>query len=204
MDQRDKNNRRQFLRRSIQAGLTFFCGWMPASTRAMESNRAKQEPQFARFTDDGTIPNSRYPALIYRSALAEPSAAKVEQHFASLNWTNSWRNGIYPFHHYHSTSHEVLGVYSGSATVRLGGEKGRDFQIKAGDVIVIPAGVGHKNLGSSGDFGVVGAYPDGRSWDLLTGKAGERPQADHNIAQLPVPATDPVEGAQGKLRELWV
>ena len=137
-------------------------------------------------------------------ARAERSAAKIEQHFASLNWTNSWKNGIYPFHHYHSTSHEALGVYSGSATVRLGGEQGRDFQVKAGDVIVIPAGVGHKNLGSSGDFGVVGAYPDGRSWDLLRGKPGERPQADDNIARLPVPTTDPVGGAQGRLQELWV
>ena len=170
----------------------------------METDRAKQQPETAYFMDDGTIPNSRYAVLVYRSAFVEPTAEKVENHFASLNWTNSWRNGIYPFHHYHSTSHEVLGVYSGSAEVRLGGEKGRDFQVKAGDVIVIPAGVGHKNLGSSGNFGVVGAYPDGRNWDLLTGKAGERPKADYNIAQLPVPATDPATGTKGKLRALWV
>jgi uncharacterized protein YjlB len=70
-------------------------------------------------------------------------------------------------------------------------------------VIVIPAGVGHKNLGASADFGVVGAYPDGRDWDLLTGQPGERPKADQNIAALPIPGNDPVFGLDGPIREIW-
>ena len=97
----------------------------------------------------------------------------------------------------------VLGIYSGSAAVRLGGEQGHNFTVQAGDAIVIPAGVGHKNLGSSNDFGVVGAYPDGRHWDLLTGRPGERPKADQNIAALPMPDTDPIYGPDGPLRKLW-
>ena len=158
------------------------------------------------FKDDGVIPNSRYALLLYRHALdleGEDPASRVQKQFASYNWTNSWINGIYPFHHYHSTSHEVLGIYSGSATVRLGGEQGHDFTVQAGDAIVIPAGVGHKNLGSSNDFGVVGAYPDGRQWDLLTGRPGERPKADQNIAALPMPDTDPIYGPDGPLRKFW-
>ncbi len=166
----------------------------------------KPEPDTATFKDDGIIPNNRYPLLLYRGVInlgrTDP-AAQVEEQFAANNWTNSWRNGIYPFHHYHSTSHEVLGIYRGSATVRLGGEQGRDFTVQGGDVIVIPAGVGHKNLGASNDFGVVGAYPDGRQWDLLTGQPGERPKADQNIAALPVPGNDPVYGASGPLRKIW-
>ncbi|HXO96731.1 MAG TPA: hypothetical protein VN857_09120, partial [Chthoniobacterales bacterium] len=75
--------------------------------------------------------------------------------------------------------------------------------VRAGDVIVIPAGVGHKNLGASDDFGVVGAYPGGRHWDLLTGKPGERPKADQNIAALPLPDNDPVYGPDGPLRKIW-
>jgi uncharacterized protein YjlB len=163
-------------------------------------------PDTAEFKDDGTIPNSRYPLLLYRGVInvgrTDP-AGQIEDHFASNNWTNSWRNGIYPFHHYHSTSHEVLGIYRGSATVRLGGEQGGDFVVQAGDVIVIPAGVGHKNLGASADFGVVGAYPDGRQWDLLPGKPGERPKADRNIAALPIPDHDPVYGSNGPLGKIW-
>ena len=168
---------------------------------------AAVEPEVYHFADDGHIPNSRYPLLVYRQAFAERGAAGaawLEQHFAANNWTNSWRNGVYPFHHYHSTSHEVLGVYAGSAQLQLGGEQGRAVAVQAGDILVIPAGVGHKKLSASVDFGVVGAYPDGRQWDLLRGEPGERPRADHNIAALPRPGTDPLLGPAGGLRRQWL
>src|SRR6478752_5830485 len=159
-----------------------------------------KQPTSVLFKDDGSIPNSRYPVLLYRGAITlenRDPASSLEERFAANHWTNSWRNGIYPFHHYHSTSHEVLGVYQGSATVRLGGERGQDFFVEAGDVIVIPAGVGHKNLGASERFGVVGAYPNGRRWDLLRGRPGERPQADQNILAIPMPTEDPLYGSDG-------
>jgi len=149
------------------------------------------------FKDDGQIPNSHLPLLIYKNAFKErgpAGAAWLENRFAENNWTNSWRNGIYDFHHYHSTSHEVLGVYAGKALVHLGGEQGKKIRIEAGDIIIIPAGVGHKNLDSE-DLGIVGAYPDGRSWDVNSGKPGERPGTDKNIAALSVPEHDPLNGA---------
>jgi len=162
------------------------------------------EPVQLLFKDDGEIPNSRYPLLIYKNAFeprGDEGAAWLEKRFREQNWTNSWRNGIYPYHHYHSTSHEVLGIYSGSAMVHLGGEQGQKVKIEAGDIIVIPAGVGHKNLGGE-NLGVVGAYPDGRSWDMNTGKPGERPGTDKNIAALPIPGTDPFTGKNG-LPQIW-
>lgn len=164
------------------------------------------QPQLLHFKDDGIIPNSKYPLLHYQKAFTAtgPAGASwLEQHFAKYNWTNSWRNGVYPFHHYHSTSHEVLGIYSGSAMLFLGGEKGQKVEVKAGDIIVIPAGVGHKNLGGSDDFGVVGAYPDGRSWDIMRGQPGDRPKADERIAALPVPGFDPFLGKTEGLTGLW-
>ncbi len=166
-----------------------------------------KQPTSVLFEDDGSIPNSRYPVLLYRGAISLASrdpASSIEERFAAHHWTESWRNGIYPFHHYHSTSHEVLGIYQGAATVRLGGESGQDFIVEAGDIIVIPAGVGHKNLAASGDLGVVGAYPDGRSYDLLRGRPGERPQADANIAAVPMPRQDPVYGSDGPLKRIWL
>ena len=33
--------------------------------------------------------------------------------------------------------------------VQLGGEKGHKVEVEAGDMIIISAGVGHKNLGSN-------------------------------------------------------
>ena len=97
----------------------------------------------------------------------------------------------------------MLGVYRGSATVRLGGGRGKNIEVQAGDVVVIPAGVAHQNIGASDDFSVVGAYPGGRQWDLLRGLPGERPKADDNIAALPMPDNDPIYGAEGPLRKIW-
>ena len=154
------------------------------------------DPKEYYFKDDGKIPNSKFPLLLYRNAFSERNNAGakwLENRFAQNNWTNSWRNGIYSFHHYHSTSHEVLGVYTGEALVHLGGEKGEKVKIKEGDIIIIPAGVGHKNLSSS-NLGIVGAYPDGRDWDINKGLDGERPAADKNIAALPIPGADPLSG----------
>lgn len=163
------------------------------------------EPQSIYFRDDGRIPNSRYPVLIYRNCFSErgDSAAKwLEEKFADHNWKNSWRNGVYDYHHYHSNTHEVLGVYQGKALLQLGGEKGEKIEVSAGDVIVLPAGVGHKNLGSE-NFKVVGAYPEGRAHDMNTGKTDERPAADQNITAVPIPRQDPLTGKNGGLGELW-
>ena len=207
MDDEHNTYRRQFLASTLKAGALLALGWTALPKRGLSQGENMKRPETAIFKDDGIIPNNRYPLLLYRGVInfgTGDLATQVEEQFAANNWTNSWQNGIYPFHHYHSTSHEVLGVYRGSATVRLGGEQGRDFTVQAGDIIVIPAGVGHKNLGASSDFGVVGAYPDGRKWDLLTGKPGERPSADHNIAALPRPDHDPVYGLAGPLRQVWV
>jgi len=163
------------------------------------------QPEKLLFKDDGTIPNSAYPLLLYRQAFAARDAAGaawLESHFAANNWTNSWRNGVYPFHHYHSTSHEALGIYAGAALLHLGGEGGQKVRVQAGDILVIPAGVGHKNLGGE-NLGVVGAYPDGRHWDVNRGLPGERPQTDKNIAALPLPATDPLLGRSAGLSTIW-
>lgn len=192
-------NRKNFLSILGLAGLNFI---LPKSVKA---NPGNMEMEKLYFQDDGKIPNSKFPLLLYRNAFAErerAGAAWLEQQFATHNWTNSWRNGIYSFHHYHSTSHEVLGIYAGTALLHLGGEEGQKVKVSAGDVIVIPAGVGHKNL-ESNNLGVVGAYPDGRSWDLLRGLEEERPQADKNIAALPIPATDPFLGKNEGLTQVW-
>lgn len=159
------------------------------------------------FQDDGTFPNSRLPALIYPGAVALPGrdpAAAFEELFERNGWGgSSWRNGLYTTHHYHSTAHEVLGVFSGRVRVQLGGPGGAVVTLSPGDVAVIPAGVAHKNVAQSGDFRIVGAYPAGTSPDLNFGKPGERPDADRRIARLALPDTDPVEGRRGTLPALW-
>jgi uncharacterized protein YjlB len=159
------------------------------------------------FQDDGVFPNGRYPALIYRGVLDQnvDLARSFDSLFARNGWTNSWRNGLYTFHHYHSTAHEVLGIYRGSVRIALAGpgRGGRVIELRAGDVVVVPAGLAHKNERQSHDFGTVGAYPRGTSYDMMYGKKGERPLADRNIARVPIPGSDPVEGPRGSLPHLW-
>jgi uncharacterized protein YjlB len=156
------------------------------------------------FEDDGSIPNSSLPVLIYHGALDEGAGAGAFEHrFAGHGWLGAWRDGIFSFHHFHSTAHEVLGIARGRASVILGGPRGRDFQLTAGDVAVLPAGTGHFNAGSSTDLLVVGAYPNGMRWDLRRGDPAEHDEVLANIARVPLPERDPVQGAEGALVELW-
>lgn len=163
----------------------------------------------ALFADDGRVPNSRLPVLIYRGAAAvdgADTAVDMERLFARNAWANGWRDGIFPFHHYHSTAHEVLGIARGEAQVRLGGEAGQDVHLRAGDIVVLPAGTGHKRLSASSDLLVIGAYPDGRDYDLVRADATdatEHARAVARIAVVPLPSSDPVAGVDGPLRRLW-
>ncbi len=149
------------------------------------------EPKALRFPDVGPIPNNpRLPALYYKTAIplgADPPA-DIERVFRENGWPPQWRYGIYPFHHYHSTAHEALGVVRGSAQVKLGGESGETFEFAPGDVAVLPAGTGHRCLASSADFLVVGAYPPGQKWDLIRADEPEKKAAAvKRIARVPLP-----------------
>ena len=144
------------------------------------------------FEDDGRFPNSVLPVLLYRRALASDAhAADYEQLFARHGWLGAWRDGIFDFHHFHSTAHEVLGIAAGRANVVLGGPRGRRFELVAGDVAVLPAGTGHCNAGSDPDLLVIGAYPNGMRWDIRRGDPAERDEVLANIARVPLPARTP-------------
>lgn len=110
---------------------------------------------------------------------------------------------MFDYHHYHSNAHEVLGVQSGFASIQAGGENGEILELRAGDIIILPAGTGHKRLKASTDFKIVGAYPNGMHYNLRVGKQDERPQALEEIKHVPIPETDPVFGSTGPLFDLW-
>ncbi|MGZ3863842.1 MAG: cupin domain-containing protein [Bacteroidia bacterium] len=146
--------------------------------------------------------------MIYRKALQLPEqknkAANIAQKlFIRNNWSNSWKNGIYDFHHYHSTTHECMAICMGSANIILGGPGGKRVKVKQGDVIILPAGVGHRCTSMTDDFLCVGGYPQGKDYDMNTGIADEYSKAISNIKELPVPKHDPVFGNQGFLKAYW-
>jgi uncharacterized protein YjlB len=144
-----------------------------------------------------TIPNhSRFPVLVYRGVEGVTGAEAARALFAEHGWGGAWVDGILPFHHFHSTSHEALAVVAGGATVELGGPQGEAFEVSAGDVLVLPAGTGHRRATARDGFTVVGAYPAGQEdYDLLRGDdPAEVAAARERIAALPAPPDDPVGG----------
>lgn len=156
------------------------------------------------FTDDGTTPNSLLPVVIYRQVCDAANKSQwLEDCFRANGWTNNWRDIVLRYHHFHSTTHEVLGVGRGTVKLQIGGVNGKVLQAAAGDVLIIPAGVGHCSVNNDDDYKMVGGYPGGASWDLLTGTPEERATALPKIKALPIPSTDPVFGINGTLQTLW-
>jgi uncharacterized protein YjlB len=178
------------------------------SPKAAQDAVRPRKPRTILFADDGAIPNNaELPFIAYKGAVildgtADP-AAVFEALFAANRWGGSWRNGIYDYVHYHSMTHEVLGIARGMARVRFGGDAGKEIDVAAGDVVVLPAGTGHQRLMASEDFLVVGAYPPQGEYDECRGSAEEHARALKSIPKVPTPKTDPVYGKAGPVLELW-
>jgi len=138
----------------------------------------------------------RWPLLVYPEVLKEPGAEAFEDLFNRNRWPAAWRNGVFPFLHFHSNSHEVLGVYAGEVTVQFGGESGVTLTARPGDVVILPAGTRHKRIASRGVLGIVGAYPEGSHPDTCR-------DCSKKIQDVPLPACDPVHGPGGPLFTYW-
>jgi uncharacterized protein YjlB len=193
---------------SLKEGVEKITGWRRLSPADLRSMVRRRKPNALRFKDDGVIPNNpKLPFIVYRSpvSLADnfDPAAVFEELFARNGWRDSWRDGIYDYVHYHSRTHEVLGVARGHAKVRFGGQRGRELRLKAGDVAILPAGTGHQRLAGSKDLLVVGAYPPSGSYDECRASAAEHDRAVTTIPKVALPRKDPVYGQEGPLTRLW-
>ena len=89
---------------------------------------------------------------------------------------------MYKQSHYHSTTHECLGIISGAATLRFGvsdeedTSAGKELSVQPGDMLVIPAGVAHRAVEHTPDFLMVGSYPNGaKQWDMCYSKTPVEP-----------------------------
>ena len=160
--------------------------------------------------DDGQVPNNPdLPVIFYQNAYdgdTGPEPDSIRGSFAGHGWTNSWTGDVYDYHHYHTNTHEVLGVVRGRATMLLGGDAGERLEVKPGDVILLPAGTAHRKLDSSDEFEVVGAYPDGMQPDLKERDPKEKASAKNTISNVPVPGQDPVFGKdeQSPMFHKWI
>ena len=153
---------------------------------------------------NGWMPNNdRLPVLLYRNAFdpVAGTADRMEAAFARNSWPAQWRNGVYRYHHYHSTAHEVLGFAAGNARIVLGGEGGHEVTVAAGDVAVLPTGTGHCLVEADSQVLVIGAYPPDQHWDIC--RAAPDAAAIERMCALPFPKIDPVNGTSGELPSAW-
>jgi uncharacterized protein YjlB len=164
------------------------------------------EPLAIVFADDGLVPNNLMPFLVYRGAVDvgnDHPEKTIEKLFGANGWGAMWRNGVYDYLHYHATVHEALGVARGHARVRSGGDAGKELELSAGDVAILPAGTGHQCISASPDFCVVGAYPPGPAMQITRPTPENHATALKTIPLVKVPKSDPVMGESGPLVNLW-
>ena len=150
------------------------------------------------------IPNTSIqgkPLMIYHGAFASASASQIEAHLNSIaQVTPQWRYTMYSDTHFHSTTHEVLVISSGHAKCCFGHEDNPhrvEAVLDKGDVVVIPAGVGHRLIQDYGGFQMVGSYPSSSAgWDMCYGRVGEEDKVKA-ISDLTWFGRDPVYGDDG-------
>ena len=160
-------------------------------------------PETLRFAPGDDVPNHpRWPALLYRAAFEGGADAAVDR-LAQSGWGGAWVNGVFPYTHYHPNAHEALAVVAGTATLRLGGAAGRDVDVRAGDVAVLPAETGHQRLRASADFQVVGAYPEGQHAFETRRPDRDGPIPPGVVGAVARPEWNPVRGRGGPLTSLW-
>ena len=114
------------------------------------------------------FPNSIVPALHYSSVLHLPAffaGRAIRSLFEENGWSNAWHAGIFEFDHYHSNTYEVLGVIAGDTELEFGGG-GTTLFLQKGDVLIIPPGVAHRNIGRENQIVCIGAYPSGIQYDI--------------------------------------
>jgi uncharacterized protein YjlB len=197
-----------YLLETLKKTLETVTGIARPSARSVRQTIRDRKAHETVFEDDGATPNNpKLPFIHYRSPVGAPDcgdpAAVFEELFKRNGWGGSWRNGIYDYVHYHSSTHEVLGIARGNASVRFGGNKGKIFELHSGDVVILPAGTGHQCVRASKDLLVIGAYPPAGKYDECTGLPHERERALQSIPKVPLPAKDPVYGAAGPLLDAW-
>ncbi|PWY94853.1 cupin domain protein [Aspergillus sclerotioniger CBS 115572] len=160
----------------------------------------------------GGIPNTSVqskPLMIYHKAF-NASASDLATHLEEIGEVRpQWVYSMYSQTHFHSTTHEVLGVVSGRARLCFGGEANPErFEptVEKGDLIIVSAGVGHRLLDDLGagheSFKMVGAYPPQKQWDMCYGESREENKVSRNIQELDWFHSDPLYGTDGPVLQV--
>lgn len=174
--------------------------WMPWALR-------RTNPDIFYFKDDGLTPNSHLPVLVYRGlfdSTYQDCEGWLEKKFTENGWVRTCNKPLFDYYHYHSNTHEVLGVCRGTGFIQLADKNGVKTELEKGDVVLIPAGIGHYCINCSEDFAVVAGYPDHIVPDVLKATPENREKSLENIKNVPIPRFDPIlRDEEGCLQKFW-
>ncbi|RMJ26042.1 hypothetical protein PHISP_03069 [Aspergillus sp. HF37] len=210
-------------RKSLQPGLLCFSEyrlslrrWRFWTRRAFEM-AVEDDRELETYTLPPTphVPNSPLPVLVYRNALPAPVTETSTQRFIEGNgWS---RQGpvfpAIPKRHFHPNVHECYGILRGSSQVHLGvgtsdnnnnPAAGLRLTLRAGDVVVHPAGTAHSNVSDEDEYAYLAFFPAGSPrWRSEDGsKPLDLRAVRAETLAVPIPK-DPVDGVKGDLPGLW-
>ncbi len=156
------------------------------------------------FADDGVVPNNPVLPVVVQAATGIVNTTDAHAMFRANGWGGIWEYTVFDYTHYHPTAHEALICVAGWADIRLGGDKGREFRLTPGDCVVLPAGTGHRRMGSAPDFLVVGAYPPGQeSPEIRRATPENYAGTPDQVAAVALPRTCPIGGSDGPTIQAW-
>ncbi|KAL4969942.1 cupin domain-containing protein [Aspergillus stella-maris] len=156
-------------------------------------------------------PNSGLPIIHYRGVLPEPLTEESVTEFLTRDrWEKRGTWGHIPIRHFHPNSHECYGIFQGFSKLLLGvggsdTAGGLKVNVRAGDVIVLPAGTAHSCAESSKDYRYIGVYPQGcpRWRNEMGSKSIDLASLRKETENVSMPEADPVYGVGGPLMQLW-
>jgi uncharacterized protein YjlB len=156
------------------------------------------------FQPSGGVPNSRLPLVFWKGRVrSDIGGDRACADYVQNGWQGTWIYSVFPYWHFHTHGHEALTCVAGSARIGLGGEDGIIADVSAGDVAIIPAGVGHKRIESSPDFLMAGAYPPGQSGNIVRPGDLDDARIAREIAAVALPQTDPISGKADGVVTTW-
>ena len=163
------------------------------------------QAELHHFLPDGGIPNSGLPLLFWKGRLPVEARGgeRAQALFRRNAWQGTWVYTVLPYWHFHTRGHEVLACVSGTARLGFGGNRGLKADVAAGDVCVIPAGVGHRRYDASADFQMAGGYPPGQEGNIVRPGEMDEDAIAREIAGVALPERDPISGLRDGLVPVW-
>ncbi|XJS11629.1 cupin domain-containing protein [Aerococcaceae bacterium WGS1372] len=135
------------------------------------------------------FPNNSLPVRYYKNLFNEKEqfdAEDIIRWLKTQRFYNFWIDGVYSTHHFHSNTHELNIVVRGHAEIQVGGPNAPILSIQQGEGLFLPAGTSHKQISSSLDFQVVGAYLERVDYDFHKGDY-DYETVKRRIEQVPAP-----------------